>query len=118
MVSKLKRARWHADAAVALVRIVNPLNDNRTPNAKQLLSLVALSLRTPDQSPSSIKHWGAEHAKGSSDLSNNTRLAIFGAGLQMVIEDLISETSQVRCIPLAAYTEPVVKLQQMAVGPA
>lgn len=79
---------------MALVRIVNPLADDRTPNAKQLKSLVALSLRSPEEQ-GSAKHWGAEFAKGSGDLTNNTRLAVFGAGLQLMIEDLISEISEV-----------------------
>ena len=94
------RALAIADAAIALVRIVNPLNEARTPNAKQLKSLVALSLRSPEEQ-GSAKHWGAEFAKGSGDLTNNTRLAVFGAGLQLMIEDLISDTSEVRHAELA-----------------
>jgi hypothetical protein len=83
------------DAAVALVAIVNPLHDSIVPSANQLSSLVALSLRSP-KSQGSAQHWGAEHAKGSEDLTNNTRLAIYGAALQLVAEDLIGKKHKVR----------------------
>jgi hypothetical protein len=84
-----------ADAAVALVHIVNPLHDSITPNANQLLSLVALSLRSPESQGSAL-HWGAEHAKGSADLTNNTRLAVFGTALQLVVEDFIGKKHKVQ----------------------
>jgi hypothetical protein len=84
-----------ADGAVALVAAVNPLHNSIVPNANQLLSLVALSLRSP-KSQGSSQHWGAEHAKGSEDLTNNTRLAIYGAALQLVAEDLIGKKHKVQ----------------------
>ena len=78
-----------ADAGRALAAVINSRIRGEDPSAEKLLALVALSMRSPEQHGSG-KFWGAQHAPGSAQLSDNIRLAVFGHALLLVVEDLMS----------------------------
>lgn len=86
---------YAADAARALVAVTNARIRGEDPTSGKLLSLITATLRPPSQHDSGI-FWGVSRADGSGQLSDNIKLAIFGAALQLTIEDLLSGASKVR----------------------
>lgn len=89
-----------ADAARALVAVTNARIRGEDPTPRKLLSLIVNTLRPPSAHDSGI-FWGVSRADGSGQLSENIKLAIFGAALQLTIEDLLSGASKVR-LPAAS----------------
>ena len=85
----------HADAGRALIAVTNARIRGEDAPPQKLLSLVALALRAPAHHTSGI-FWGVQTAPGAAQLSENVRLAIYGAALQTVIVDLLSDESAVR----------------------
>lgn len=65
------------------------------PSPGKILSLIVNTLTPPSEHASGI-FWGVSRADGSGQLSENIKLAIFGAALQLTIEDLLSGASKVR----------------------
>ena len=86
---------WGADAGKALAGVTNARIRGEDPSAAKLLSLVCLCITSPEQHGTG-EYWGASHAPGSAQLSQNIRLAIFGNALQLVVEDLLTGSSKVR----------------------
>jgi hypothetical protein len=84
-----------ADAGDALAAVTNARLRGEPPLPAALLSLAALALRAPAQHASG-RFWGVAHARGSQQLSEAARLAVFGAALQLTIDDLLTGTAQVR----------------------
>lgn len=87
----------HADAGRALVAVTNARIRGEDASPRKLLSLISLALRGPAQHTSGI-FWGVQTAPGAQQLSENVRLAIYGAALQTVIVDLLSGESSVRSL--------------------
>lgn len=92
----LALAPSRADAGAALAAITNAQLRGQPPLPAAILSLVALALRSPAQH-SSGRFWGVAHAAGSAQLNDAARLAVFGAALQSVIDDLLTGGAQARC---------------------
>eukprot|EP00892_Ulva_mutabilis_P009809 jgi/Ulvmu1/71/UM001_0074.1 len=81
------------DAARALVAVTNARIRGEDPSPAKLLSLITATLRPPSGHDSGI-FWGVSRADGAGQLSGNIKIAIFGAALQLTIEDLLSGASK------------------------
>lgn len=84
----------HADAGKALAAITSAQQRREDPDASSMLALICHCVRSPEQHGAG-KWWGAQHAPGAGQLSPNQRLAVFGHALQLVVEDLLTGTTEV-----------------------
>ena len=89
-----------ADAGKALAAITNAQLRSESPDAASMLSLVCHCVRSPEQHGAG-KWWGAQHAPGAGQLSASMRLAVFGHALQLVVEDLLTGSTEVRSMQVA-----------------
>ena len=107
----------HADAGRALVAVTNARIRGEDASPERILSLIALALRAPAHHTSGI-FWGVQTAPGAAQLSENVRLAIYGAALQTVIVDLLSGESSVRLFYCVFPSHRQARLyRRQAVGP-
>lgn len=93
MTVKKEHKPIYESAAKALVAVTNARIRGTDPTCHQLLSLIVLSVLSPEEHATST-FWGVDQAPGAATMPETVKLAVFGAALQFVVEDLLTGDSQ------------------------